>query len=1175
MKGNLNMKKKFLILPLLALSVGALSGCTKDDLAAFQSQANEDIEALKAEDSNLQSQIDEIKGDVASLKSQIASLKTELEGKIDEAKADYNAKVQAAQGKIDENKAAIQTLSTNFQTKEAELKAELEAEIAGVDAKYEGYITGENGINDQIAALQAALEAAQAAIQEDLDALAAYDESFYAEYVSDYNSFVNAVNSLYQMIQTLNTNLTTLSQKHDSDLVELTNALNAAQEEISQAIASVRSDLDDLSGALDDAYEELENDIIDLGNWLSNVEGDLEVLTDRVNSLEAQIVQEKAAIQADYNEKIDDLRDEMNAEAFNLQCEIDELEDLIEMYAVDLQDQIDDLVDYFGGLIDGLTDRIGDLEDVPVYTVTFDLNYDLWDGTIPEKHTVQVLKGDKVEEYLPARPGMTLTEWTYEDTGKPWSFFGYVVTEDMELHAQWEAEEGATHTYDYANPKVFEKETLEKAGHVRYRCTAHSGGSCYIDVREKAGKTFIAGTYSTSSNIYFRGVIEQGRFYVGQTVTLQMKNGTLENHKISSIYVSSRYSPVALVGDTAMIYFTRTDMNLSSGNFNTIVQIGDMVTKGDEAILSNQFDVNIHLFDDSDVDLYPAVSVVPLTSPNSVSNGTYAYMSYGNVKRLIRINDIETEDDSGVIYVGKDGTASLKISDNKAALHLQEGEIVYLYNYNSTSNAIGYVEITSHNLILPVFNNYAESPSIAFLESFDSDGYGYQVYVPEYAEDIFGADIPLYKNFQGFNKKYDASCAPDAYYDDWEYYTTSCTMYANFTYAPNLIFDDSFVYEYVDGVGLKVTGYFLNAGVWNLAVGDEVSFYDVWDYYYDREEKSVTAQITKIEVDTDEFVNEFTGVNPSGTNEVSIYFNTLSESFFSDVKALCINKDAVAIDPNYSRGGVNSDGHKFACKYTIDGKTLPTAKDYTAASRKLLGFSVTANDSTATYAPGAVYNGTRTLYAIWGEEIFAGQVTANSQMSGCPALKVTIKSGTVHPGQFVYIESTVGVVKFAVAGVMGVSGYCTSSEVNNYLNDQNSAQTGDQVWLHLAVLSSEFSGSYFSNLGRMWIAPAEADDYLALQVLDVMNITGRGTAVKVVLNKDLENVSSSAYALKYLYNRSVGNTVITGMAADNNGQPGSSVIENASAGDTVWVLLRGVNATGNDMIRVGTAMWRY
>ena len=105
------MKKKLLVLPLLALTVGMLSGCTNDDIKAIQDH-----------DAEQDSRLDALEGEVAGLKNQISALRTELEGKINDAKSDYQAKIDSANGEISSLKTQLQTLSTNFDSAKAELK---------------------------------------------------------------------------------------------------------------------------------------------------------------------------------------------------------------------------------------------------------------------------------------------------------------------------------------------------------------------------------------------------------------------------------------------------------------------------------------------------------------------------------------------------------------------------------------------------------------------------------------------------------------------------------------------------------------------------------------------------------------------------------------------------------------------------------------------------------------------------------------------------------------------------------------------------------------------------------------------------------------------------------------------------------------------------------------------
>ena len=68
--------------------------------------------------------------------------------------------------------------------------------------------------------------------------------------------------------------------------------------------------------------------------------------------------------------------------------------------------------------------------DQNVHTVTFDTH---GGSDIPPQY---VPHGEKATEPdIPTRPGYTFDGWTYQ--GKPWVFYGYVVTEDMTLDANW------------------------------------------------------------------------------------------------------------------------------------------------------------------------------------------------------------------------------------------------------------------------------------------------------------------------------------------------------------------------------------------------------------------------------------------------------------------------------------------------------------------------------------------------------------------------------------------------------------------------------------------------------------------------------------------------------------------------------------------------------------------
>ena len=140
------MKKgKLFIIPFLAMAIGTLSSCTKDDISALQEK-----------DNDLQSQIDDLKNEVASLKSQITDLKTEMAAKIQEAKDDYGAKISDLQSQIDADKNALATLTSTYNTEKAALEAALRAEIKAVDDKYAPEIAA---LKAKDVELQAAIDA--------------------------------------------------------------------------------------------------------------------------------------------------------------------------------------------------------------------------------------------------------------------------------------------------------------------------------------------------------------------------------------------------------------------------------------------------------------------------------------------------------------------------------------------------------------------------------------------------------------------------------------------------------------------------------------------------------------------------------------------------------------------------------------------------------------------------------------------------------------------------------------------------------------------------------------------------------------------------------------------------------------------------------------------------------
>ena len=76
--------------------------------------------------------------------------------------------------------------------------------------------------------------------------------------------------------------------------------------------------------------------------------------------------------------------------------------------------------------------KVGNLKGQDVYhTVTFNLNGGVGETSQSVLHGEKIVKPDD-----PTRKGYEFTGWTYE--GEPWVFFGYCVTEDLTLDANWD-----------------------------------------------------------------------------------------------------------------------------------------------------------------------------------------------------------------------------------------------------------------------------------------------------------------------------------------------------------------------------------------------------------------------------------------------------------------------------------------------------------------------------------------------------------------------------------------------------------------------------------------------------------------------------------------------------------------------------------------------------------------
>ena len=632
-----------------------MTGCTKDDIAALQSV-----------DADLQSQIDELKNDVNGMKGQITALQTEMNTKIQEAKDDYGAKVNAINAKIAEDEAALTSLTNSFNSDKAALQADYEAKIKAVDDKYAPLMETANG---KIAALESNLAAAQEAfttqianlvqadtglrndltalqnnfqtkLQEinaailanaddivdlqdrldvdeaDLDAVYASVQALYGD-IADFGSYLidQEFDSLYMALYyciayaefytdyvtdpiaedlaTLAENVESLADSANQAISSLANNLNSVVEYINSFVASYQEDME----ALAEMLGEMDASITDLANDISDIEDEIDVERERISALEELEASDKAELQQDLADAVEALEEALAAQAQDLQDEIDALNDDLDDLAADLDETLAYLNAYYQNDINYITNNLGGILNIPVYQVTFQPCYENIDGSTPDPIVVNVLKGDKVIAPDITREGFNLAQWSLNgEESQPWVFYGYVVTENMELHAKW-VEDGE-HPYDYANPFVIREGTLEEEGIKRY---AKIGANDFIEMNVKAAYFFLDSTSQPSSDKFtISGTVEGGVFYEGMEVCIKGSNYSEREplfFREPLSVVNEHGDNFALPGDYVTLTF---DLNpRSDGLWN--VNRGNLICEKGKQIISQHFVGTLHMYSSEEV----------------------------------------------------------------------------------------------------------------------------------------------------------------------------------------------------------------------------------------------------------------------------------------------------------------------------------------------------------------------------------------------------------------------------------------------------------------------------------------------------------------------------------------------------------------------------------------------
>ena len=826
------MNKKLLVLPVLALAVGMMTGCTKDDLKALQDH-----------DAEQDSRLDALENDVAGMKNQITALQTEMNTKIQEAKDDYGAKVTAINAQISAHEAKLAGITVSFAEEKAALETAYKAEAKAVDDKYAPLMAE---ANQNIAAFQSALTTAQQQFTAQLQALAAKDTELEGTISTLTTNFTNALTALQTSVQSNAAAITALQGRMDGaeeQLATLAEFLEKFNQDLADFFAMFRADdmdgifdalylcisfadyyigeaeaniealsahVDELeeeaNGAFEELYESLSElaasvndfrdgylaDMEELGATLqemdgsiggllediADIEGEIEIERQRISALEELEAADKAELQQDLQDAVEALEDALNAEAEALQAEIDELNLQLEILSNDLYDTIDYLNAYYQNDINYIVDNLGGLLDIPVYEVTFDPNYESIDS-VPEQIVVKVLKGDKVEAPDIEREGYVLKNWLLDgDDDKPWVFYGYVVTEDMELYANWELD--GVHEVDYLNPTVLSESTLEQEGVTRYPLDGADG---FVEIRDYAPEFYVSMVdYPDSATSALYGTLLHGVLRVGDRVAIQCNDSHATRiiyEEIESIFdFNEGYVDYALPGGGYDIQLFFKDYGEAANNAATDA----LVCLEGQQIYSQTFYGTFHAektFDTSSESL--SLKQVHNVGSESIRTVALGMMDGGSDT----VNAGEDREDAIMQFTYRQYTFIRKgtkvpvymygTSDLCGHFEVEDYDIVsyleyQLYNYNT----LEFVAVQSQEIFGDSLGNVSMSQMAAFADSISD------TYKPD--ANFYDLEKPLARDFEDWDAVYDQHDSADNA-DHSKVFTVFYEYYDNLVYA--------------------------------------------------------------------------------------------------------------------------------------------------------------------------------------------------------------------------------------------------------------------------------------------------------------------------------------------------------------------------------------------------------
>ncbi len=313
----------------------------------------------------------------------------------------------------------IKTEISDLKTQISNLKKEMADADAAIKAEYDGKISE---INKSIASLNTELENLNKKYQEDKEALT----NDYTSKISNLKDYTDGkIAELNDKNNTLSQQLTDLSNKHDTDKKALKDDYDA---QIAALSSSSQSERDRLEQDYNDKLAALNQTFADAQ---TNLQNQITANKNAMDTFASNYLTEKAALELDYNTKISNLTTTYQAKVAEIEGSIATCNSNISTLQTEMNKALLDNQNDYNAKINALTGRVAALETTTYHTVTFDVAQ----GSAVENQIIE--HGEKVTEPVnPTRPGFTFEGWTYN--GKPWVFYGYVVTEDMTLTANWE-----------------------------------------------------------------------------------------------------------------------------------------------------------------------------------------------------------------------------------------------------------------------------------------------------------------------------------------------------------------------------------------------------------------------------------------------------------------------------------------------------------------------------------------------------------------------------------------------------------------------------------------------------------------------------------------------------------------------------------------------------------------